>query len=100
MKPLTTIYWLRVILGIVAGLVSAVLAFSQDPTLPYTLVNSITAALAVYIITYYILKVKFKNVVEKPSKIALMGIGMYFFTWLASFVLFYTIIKVATGGAI
>ena len=94
MKPLTTIYWLRVILGIVAGLVSAVLAFSQDPTLPYTLVNSITAALAVYIITYYILKVKFKNVVEKPSKIALMGIGMYFFTWLASFVLFYTILKV------
>jgi len=93
MKPLTTIYWLRVILGIVAGLVSAVLAFSQDPTLPYTLVNSITAALAVYIITYYILKVKFKNVVEKPSKIALMGIGMYFFTWLASFVLFYTILR-------
>ena len=92
MKPLTTIYWLRVILGIVAGLVSAVLAFSQDSTLPYTLVNSITAALAVYIITYYILKVKFKNVVEKPSKIALMGIGMYFFTWLSSFVLFYTIL--------
>ena len=92
MKPLTTIYWLRVILGIVAGLVSAVLAFSQDSALPYTLVNSITAALAVYIITYYILKVKFKNVVEKPSKIALMGIGMYFFTWLSFFVLFYTIL--------
>ena len=92
MKPLTTIYWLRVILGIVAGLVSAVLAFSQNANEPYTLVNSITAALAVYIITYYILKVKFKNVVEKPSKIAMMGIGMYFFTWLASFVLFYTIL--------
>ena len=92
MKLLTTIYWLRVILGIVAGLVSAVLAFFQDATSLYTLVNSITAALAVYIISYYLLKVKFRNVVEKPSKIALMGIGMYFFTWLASFVLFYTIL--------
>ena len=92
MKPLTTIYWLRVILGIVAGLVSAVLAFYQDKTSLYTLVNSITAALAVYIISYYILKVKFSKIVEKPSKIALMGIGMYFFTWLASFVLFYTIL--------
>jgi hypothetical protein len=93
MKPLTTIYWLRVILGIVAGLVSAVLAFFQDATSLYTLVNSITAALAVYIISYYLLKVKFRNVVEKPSKIALMGIGMYFFTWLAFFVLFYTILR-------
>jgi uncharacterized membrane-anchored protein len=93
MKPLTTIYWLRVILGIVAGLVSAVLAFYQDATSLYTLVNSITAALAVYIISYYILKVKFSKVVEKPSKIALMGIGLYFFTWLAFFVLFYTILR-------
>lgn len=94
MKPLTMIYWLRVVLGIVAGLLSAVSAFFQDANSLYTLVNSITVALAVYLISYYPLKVKFRNAVEKQSKIVFMGIGMYFFAWIAFFVLFYTIFRV------
>jgi hypothetical protein len=98
MKPLTQLYWLRVVLGIVAGLVSAVFAFYQDPNSLYTLVNSITAALAVYIVSYYVLKVTFSKLLppESKSKIAMMGIGMYFFSWLAFFVLFYTILRTVT----
>jgi zinc transporter ZupT len=99
MTPLTQIYWLRVTLGVIAGLISAVLAFYQDATSIYTLLNSITAAFAVYIITYYLIRVSFKNKVEKQSKIVSMGIGMYFFAWIAFFVLSYTILKVATGTA-
>jgi hypothetical protein len=98
MKPLTQIYWLRAVLGIIAGLISAVLAFYQDPSSLYTLVNSITAALAVYIVTYYILRVAYKKrlATELHSKIAMMGIGLYFFTWLTFFVLFYTILRTIT----
>jgi len=43
-----------------------------------------------YIITYYILKMKFIDKVEKPSKIVTTGIGAYIMTWLVSWMLFFT----------
>jgi zinc transporter ZupT len=95
MKPLTQLYWIRTALGVVAGFISAALALVQDPNSIYTLVNSVTAAVAIYLITYYVLRATFKNKVEQQSKITMMGIGMYFFAWLAFFVLFYTILRVA-----
>ena len=98
MDILAKIYWIRVGLGAVAGLVStgAVLAFQAvTPTGSLlslvgslnTLLNGITIALLIYLISYYVLKAKFSSQVEKQSKIMTMGIFIYFFTWLVVWVL-------------
>ncbi|NWG11771.1 hypothetical protein HXY33_08530 [Candidatus Bathyarchaeota archaeon] len=62
------------------------------PPIPAKLVNSISIALIVYLVSYYALKHVFAREVEKPQKIFTMGIGIYFFTWLVSLVLLYTLI--------
>ena len=97
MTPVVQLYWIRVSLGIVAAAVTATLAkfvLGGSVTGDYTpLINSITIALLIYFITYYILKPIYKNKIEKPSKILSTGIGMYFFAWLAFFVLFYTMLQ-------
>ena len=93
MNALSKIYWIRVALGIVAGLVStgAILLFqtlSPSTTLlsivgsTNTLLNGITIALLIYLISYYVLKAKFASQLEKQSKVMTMGIFIYFFTWL------------------
>jgi hypothetical protein len=99
---LTKIYWLRVALGVVAGLISAAVpilvqtvsgvALTAQITETNTLLNGITIALLVYLISYYIMKAKFAGKVEKPSKIMSMGIFIYFFTWLVVWVLTITIV--------
>jgi hypothetical protein len=95
MTPIVKLYWLRVVLGIVAGLVSAIFTkfvyFAADYT---PLLNSITVALAVYVVTYYIVRAKLKDAVPQQSKILTTGIGMYFITWLTFFVVLYTAIQV------
>ena len=97
MNILTKIYWLRVSLGAIAGLVSASIPFiTQSVTGASlvaqmselnTLLNGITIALLIYLISFYLLKKKFATQVEKPSKIMTMGIFIYFFTWLVVMVL-------------
>jgi zinc transporter ZupT len=97
MTPIVQLYWLRVSLGIVAAVVTAVLAkflFASTPGDFTPLINSITVALLIYFITYYVLKPIYKDKIEKQSKILSTGIGMYFFTWIAFFVLLYTIFQV------
>lgn len=92
MKPLVLIYWTRLALGIVAALISALLATMQSASSLYTFLNAITIALLVYIISHYALKAKFYNKVEKQSKILSMGIGIYFISWAVFFILSYSII--------
>ena len=98
MTPVVQLYWLRVALGIVAGAITAVLAalFGSMSDIT-TLVNGITVALLIYFVTYYIIRGFYKNKIEKQSKILSTAIGMYFFTWIAFFVLFYTVIHAITG---
>ncbi len=91
MKPLALIYWLRVILGIVAAAISTALTLAGGERGIYTFLNGLTTALIVYLITFYIFKAKFINRVEKQSKVMTQGIGIFFFTWLVSWVLMYTI---------
>jgi ABC-type uncharacterized transport system permease subunit len=100
MTPVVQLYWLRVVLGLVAGAVTAVLAalFFSINTLD-TLINSITVALLIYFVTYYILRGFYKTKIEKQSKILTTAVGMYFFAWLSFFVLFYTIFQAALGLA-
>ena len=103
MTPVVQLYWLRVVLGIVAGAITAAIAAflggASGMTDITTLVNSITVALLIYFVTYYILRGFYKNKIEKQSKILSTAIGMYFFSWISFFVLFYTVFIVALGLA-
>jgi len=90
MTPVVQLYWLRVTLGIVAAVITAFAALLGNPTDISTLFNSVSIAIIVYFISYYVLKAFYKNKIEKQSKILSTGIGMYFFAWIAFFVLFYT----------
>ncbi len=99
MTPVVQLYWLRVLLGIVAGAITAVVAQLFGGTADITtLVNSITVALLIYFISYYVIRPVYKRKIEKQSKLLSTGIGMYFFSWLTFFVLFYTIIQVLIGA--
>lgn len=95
MTPVVKLYWLRVVLGVIAGLVSAIFTkfvyFASDYT---PLLNSITVALAIYVVVYYIVRAKLKDAIPQQSKILTTGIGMYFFTWITFFVVLYTAIQV------
>ena len=100
MKLLVKVYWLRVALGIIAAFLCAVYGIltgtiSNSIFTFNILMNSITLALAIYLISYYIIKRKFMLKVEKPSKLVTTGIGIYFIAWLVFWVLLYTIIAVA-----
>jgi ABC-type uncharacterized transport system permease subunit len=95
MTPVVQLYCIRIVLGIIAAALSAVVAFLLGTAGGIsTFVNSLTVALVVYLLTYYILKAVYKNKIEKQSKILSTAVGMYFFTWITFFILFYTTIKV------
>ena len=99
MKPLTVIYWLRVAFGILAALLcigygiatktitSDVNKFSWN-----MLLNGVSLALVVYLLSYYAIKAIFITKVEKPQKVFTMGIGIYFLAWIVFWILLYTII--------
>jgi hypothetical protein len=94
MTPVVQLYWVRVSLGILAAALTAVVAtFLGNPTEISALFNCVSVAIIVYFISYYVLKAFYRNKIEKQSKILSTGIGMYFFSWLAFFVLFYSAIK-------
>jgi hypothetical protein len=97
LNPLVVIYWTRLALSIVAATISAVVATLQNATDLYTFVNGITIALLVYLLSYYVIKAKYVNKVEKQSKIMTQGIFIYFIAWLVFFILFYSIL---TGAPI
>ena len=90
MKPLTIIYWTRGLLGFAAGLASALLSNLMPE---FNLLNGITIALLIYLVSYYAYKAVFLARVEKPSKIFSTGVGAYFLTWLVMWTLFYTILN-------
>jgi len=103
MEVLTKIYWVRVALGAIAGLVStsAILlfrTFDQSVSLVSLisnlnmLLNGITIALLIYLVSYYVLKARYASQVEKQSKIMSMGIFIYFFTWLIVWVITLSVI--------
>ena len=95
MTPIVQLYCIRVVLGIVAAALSAAAAFLMGNAAEIsTFINSLTVALLVYLLTYYILRAAYRNKIEKQSKIMSTGIGMYFFAWMAFLILFYTAIRV------
>jgi hypothetical protein len=93
METLSIIYWCRACLGVVAALI-CVVGWVLTITLFSSIIQGATFAIIFYLITYYILKIKYLTKVEKPSKIITTGIGAYFLTWIVSWILFYTIAKI------
>jgi hypothetical protein len=91
-RSLELIYWTRLALGIVAALISVLVAMNLEALDFTTFTTSLTIALLVYLLSYYALKAKFYNKVEKQSKIMTMGIGIYFIAWAFFFILSYSII--------
>jgi len=87
LKTLNVIYCSRIGFGILAALVAALVV---NLKVGNPLINGITIALSVYIVTYYLLKWRFMSKVEKPTKILTMGIGVYFLTFIFCWVLFIT----------
>jgi len=92
-RPLATIYWTRLALAIVSAAISTEVTLALGERGLNTFLNGLTIALLVYLITYYLIfKAKFKAKVEKQSKLMTQGIGIYFFAWLVSWILIYTIV--------
>ena len=89
MQPLTIIYWTRVLLGTIAALICA---FLTSIITDFSILNGVSIALLVYIITYYVYKAQFLGKVAKPSKIFSTGVGAYFLSWLVMWALFYTVL--------
>ncbi len=66
MTPVVQLYWIRVGLGIISGVITAaVAAFFGNPSDFTTFINSLTVALLIYFITYYILRPVYKSKIEK-----------------------------------
>jgi hypothetical protein len=92
-RPLVTIYWTRFALAFVAGAISTEVSLAFGERGINTFLNGLTIALLIYLITYYLVfKPKFGSHVEKQSKLLTQGIGIYFFAWLVSWILIYTIV--------
>ncbi len=92
MKPLVSIYMIRIGLGITSGVIGGYVATLFNPSDLMTFINSLTIALAVYLVSFYVIKLKFYNRVEKRSKIMTMGIGIFFISWIVFLILTYTIL--------
>ena len=92
MRPLVTIYWSRLVLAIVAAAISTMVSLALGERGLNTFLNGLTIALLVYLITYYaVFRPFFGKKVEKQSKLMTQGIGVYFFTWLVSWILIYSV---------
>jgi hypothetical protein len=92
-RPLVTIYWARLALSIVAAAIGAIVDLYQDVSDFGSFTTGVAIALLIYLLSYYGLKAKFMNKVEKQSKIVSQGIFMYFMAWAVFFILFYSILK-------
>ncbi len=89
MKPVTIIYWTRALLGIVAALICNMLIGVLGDI---NILNGISIALLVYIISYYVYKSFFMYKVEKPRQLFWTGVGAYFLTWIVFFAMFFTLL--------
>jgi PKD repeat protein len=78
---------MRIGFGILAALVATLVVNLKVGT---PLINGITVGLAVYLVSFYLIKWLFMNKVEKPTKILTMGIGAYVLTFIFCWVLFVT----------
>jgi len=96
LKPLEIVYWLRLGFGILAALVcigysKVANAISSTPNVN-VLLNSVSLAIIVYVVSYYVLKATFRFKVQKTQKLLTTGIGIYFLSWITFFAVLYTML--------
>jgi hypothetical protein len=96
-RPLIAVYWLRFGLGIVSGVISTLWGIATGTVngggdISFFL-NGLTVALLIYLISYYAIRARFAEKIEKKSKIMTTGIGIYFFTWIVTWVLFFSLAR-------
>jgi len=87
LKTLNVIYCMRIGFGALAALIAALVV---NLKVGAPIMNGVTVGLAVFLVSYYVLKWLFMNKVEKPTKILTMGIGAYALTFVFCWVLFIT----------
>ena len=99
MKPLETVYWFRFLFGFLAALVCVGYAVGTNvisSVAPFggttVFLNSVSLAIIMYLLTYYLVKHRYKLMVQKPQKLLTTGIGIYFLSWIAFWTLLYTIL--------
>lgn len=97
MRPMEKVYWLRLAFGILAALLSAGYGIGTNEISPiefdfYTLLNTISIAIIVYALSYYYVKFRYTLQVKNPRKLITTGIGIYFLSWIAFWVLLYTLV--------
>jgi len=96
MKPLTTIYWLRLAIGVISAFICTgyiIIVGNVKIIFDFrTFMNGLSIAIIIYLVSYYLIKGKFVLKVEKPQKIFTTGIGIYFLSWIVFWILIYTII--------
>jgi len=91
------VYWLRFGFGILAALVCigygvAANAISSTTFSVNILLNGVSIAIIVYVLSYYVIKAGFRLKVQKTQKLFTTGIGIYFLSWVTFFALLYTIL--------
>jgi hypothetical protein len=99
MKAIQKVYWLRLVFGIVAALICAGYGFATGSITTdassfkiTTFLNNMSLAIIVYVISYFLIKNRFMSKVDRPQKLFTMGIGMFFLSWIVSWVLLYTLL--------
>ncbi len=97
MKTLETLYWLRLGTGIAAALACVGYGFVTGTITNTgfdvnTFINGLSIALITYILSYYILKLRFVVKVDNPRQIVTTGIGIFFLSWIVLWALLYTIL--------
>ena len=97
MKPLEIVYWIRFGLGVIAALFCTGYGLATgtitNNLFDYTtLLNGISIALAIYLISYYAIKPRFLTQVTKPQKLITTGIGIYFLAWIVFWVMLYAVV--------
>ena len=104
MKPSTSLYWTRAVLGVTIGALDALYDYSAG-NLAQThemsindIFTGLAFALLFFIITYYVLKIFYADKFQKKSKILSTGIGTYFILWIVAWVLIDSIFRASIGA--
>lgn len=97
MRPLESVYWLRFAFGILAAFLSAGYGVATNEISAveftfYTFLNTMSIAIIIYALSYYYVKFRYALQVKNPRKLVTTGIGIYFLSWIAFWVLLYTVI--------
>ncbi len=103
-KPLETVYWLRLGFGVLAALVCVgygvgTNTISSTDFVLNMFLNGMSLAIIVYLVSYYYIKSRFKLKVQRSQKLFTAGIGIYFLAWIVIWALLYTIIAGSAPSA-